>query len=83
MSWLARLGFVAAGLLLICMGVAHLQAGQVVFINLMYRQATFAAGSIGTGIVLCLLAFLPPGNWVYKHISTGRKIKSPGSKRHF
>jgi hypothetical protein len=41
-----------------------------VFLNATYRQTTFAAGAYGVGAVFCLLAFLPPDNWMYRHITT-------------
>ena len=37
--------------------------------------ATFASGSIALGAVFCLLALLPGNDWVYRHITTGRKIR--------
>jgi hypothetical protein len=72
MGWTARLGFVAAGLLLILAAVSQMRAGRFVFDNASYRQETFAAGGIGVGIVLIILAFLPARDWVYEHITTKR-----------
>jgi hypothetical protein len=75
MGLLARLGLFAGGLYMILLAKAQLRTGSVVFANASYHQTTFAAGGIGIGAVLCLLAFLPPRDWVYKHITTGRKIR--------
>jgi hypothetical protein len=51
---------------------AQLQAGHWAFDNASYHQTTFAAGGYGLGALLILLAFLPPRDWVYKHITTKR-----------
>lgn len=69
---MARLGFVAAGLFLILVALSQMRAGRFVFDNASYHQQTFAAGGIGVGIVLIILAFLPSRDWVYKHITTKR-----------
>ncbi len=81
MSWLMRLGLFAGGLVLVLLGMAQLQTGHWVFTNASYHQTTFAASGIGLGCLICLLAFLPPGGWVYRRITTGRKIKKASSKR--
>ncbi|WP_216841254.1 hypothetical protein [Acidobacterium sp. S8] len=72
MNWFTRLLLIAGGLGLILLAVVQLRNGQMVFDNSSYHQTTFAAGGIGVGIVILLLAFLPPGEWVYKHITTKR-----------
>jgi hypothetical protein len=83
MNWLVRLGFIAFGLLVIDLAIAQLRTGRFVFDNASYHQTTFAAGGIGVGFVLILLAFLPPSRWVYKRISTKKQImpKHP-NRRH-
>jgi hypothetical protein len=81
MGWLTRLGMFAAGLFLICMAVAQLRSGHFVFDNASYHQTTFAAGGIGVGIGILLLAFLPPNNWVYKHITTRRENRRMTARR--
>jgi hypothetical protein len=63
---------IAAGLCMICLAAAKLQQGKVVFDNASYHQTTFAAGGIGIGLLLILLAFLPSSEWVYRRISTKR-----------
>jgi hypothetical protein len=75
MGWLTRVGLFAGGLFIIALAKSQLQAGHVVFSDANYHQTTFAAGGIGIGIRLCLLVFLPPRDWVYKHITTGRKSR--------
>jgi hypothetical protein len=70
MGWMTRLVFVVAGLLLILAALSQMRAGQFVFDNESYHQQTFAAGGIGIGIVVILLAFLPSRDWLYKHITT-------------
>jgi hypothetical protein len=72
MGWLARLGLVAGGLFVILLARAQLQAGHWAFDNASYHQTTFAACGYGVGVLLILLAFLPPRAWVYKHITTKR-----------
>ena len=73
MRWYARLMLIAGGLFMICLAAAQLQKGQFVFDNSSYHQTTFAAGGIGIGLVMILLAFLPSGEWVYRHISTRQR----------
>jgi hypothetical protein len=70
MAWQLRAGLFAFGLFLILTGKVQLDAGHWVFLNASYRQTTFAAGAYGVGAVFCLLAFLPPDNWMYRHITT-------------
>jgi hypothetical protein len=72
MGWLARFGLIAAGLFVILLARAQLLAGHWAFDNASYYQTTFAAGGYGVGALLILLAFLPPRDWVYKHITTKR-----------
>ena len=79
MGWIYRLTFAVAGLFLIMLAVAQLRAGKFVFDNASFHQQTFAASGIGVGIVLFLLAFLPPRDWVYKHITTKNRL--PGQKK--
>lgn len=83
MSLLIRLGLFASGLVLILLGRSQLQAGHWVFTNASYHQTTFAASGIGLGCLICFVSFLPSGDWVYKRITTGRKIKKVSSKRRF
>ncbi len=73
MGWLTRLGLAAAGLLLIVLATNQLRTGRIVFDNASYHQTTFAAGGVGVGIVIFLLAFLPPREWVYRHITTRKQ----------
>jgi len=75
MHWLIRLGLFAFGLLVILLGRTQLQLGLFVFPNASYHQTTFASGSIALGAVFCLLALLPGNDWVYRHITTGHKIR--------
>ena len=77
MGWLTRIASFAAGLYMICLAYTQLVSGRVVFPNASYHQTTFAASGMGVGIVLLAMAFLPPNDWVYKHITT---IKSPRTK---
>jgi hypothetical protein len=72
MGWLTRLGLIGGGLFVIVLARAQLQAGHWAFANAGYHQTTFAAGGYGVGALLILLAFLPPRDWVYKHITTKR-----------
>jgi hypothetical protein len=72
MHWVLRLGLFVFGLFLMLVAKTQLNAGHWVFLNGGYRQTTFAAGGFGVGIVFCLLAFLPPDNWTYRHITTVR-----------
>jgi hypothetical protein len=76
MHWVLRLGLFVFGLFLMLTAKTQLDAGHWVFLNGSYRQTTFAAGGFGVGIVFCLLAFLPPDNWAYRHITT---LRSKGS----
>ena len=76
MSLLVRVGLFAFGLLVIWQGKSELVAGHWVFKNASYHQTTFAAGVIGSGFVMCALAFLPGSAWMYRHITTKRKSKS-------
>ncbi len=83
MSWPIRLALFAGGLLLILIAIAQLHTGQWVFNNASYHQTTFAAGGIAVGAVICLLAFLPSGDWVYRHISTKTSKRGiTARKRH-
>ncbi len=75
MHWFIRLGLFAFGLLMILVGRTELHMGLFVFPNLTYRQTTFASAGIALGAVFCLLALLPRSDWVYKHITTGHKIR--------
>jgi hypothetical protein len=72
MHWILRLGLFVFGLFLMLTAKTELDANHWVFLNGSYRQTTFAAGGFGVGIVFCLLAFLPPENWAYRHITTLR-----------
>ena len=72
MHWVLRFGLFVFGLLLMLVAKTQLDTGHWVFLNGTYRQTTFAAGGFGVGFVFCLLAFLPPDNWTYKHITTQR-----------
>lgn len=81
MGWLTRLGLFAAGLFLITLARNQLRAGKIVFDNASYHQTTFAAGGFGVGVVLLLLAFLPSGNWVYRHITTRRQLPKTAGRR--
>jgi hypothetical protein len=76
MSFLFRAGVFLVGLLTIWQGKSQLIAGHWVFKNASYHQTTFAAGVMGSGFVLCALAFLPTSAWMYRHITTGRKSKT-------
>ena len=80
MGWMTRLGLFAFGLFLIVASVAQMRAGKFVFDNASYHQQTFAAGGIGLGVVFLLLAFLPPREWVYKHITTKRRAVGRSKK---
>ena len=80
MSWKIRIFFVASGALLLFAGYAQASAGKYVFDNASYHQTTFAWGSYGVGAFLILLAFLPPSDWVYRHITT-RKAKHKSSRK--
>ena len=75
MHWLIRLGLFVLGLLMILIGRTQLHMGRFVFANASYHQTTFASGNIGLGAVFCLFAFLPRSEWVYRHITTGHKIR--------
>ena len=79
MAWIYRLTLAIAGLFIIMVAVTQLRAGKVVFDNASYHQQTFAASGIGVGIILFSLAFLPPRDWVYKHITTRKRL--PGRKK--
>ena len=72
MGWLTRLGLFAAGIFVMLLARAQLQAGHWAFDNAGYRQTTFAASGYGVGAVLILLGFLPPRAWIYKLITTKR-----------
>jgi hypothetical protein len=72
MHWVLRLGFLSFGLFLMVAAKRQLDMGQWVFLNASYHQTTFAAGGFGIGALICLLAFLPPDKWVYKHMTTRR-----------
>ena len=74
MGLLARLGFVACGLLFIGLGVVQVRYGPFVFDNASYHQPTFAVGAIGLGGILILLAFLPPREWAYRHLTTKKRL---------
>jgi hypothetical protein len=69
MSWKARIGWIAAGLLAFFIASSQLQAGKFVFENASYRQTTFAWSGYGVGAVLILIAFLPPSDWVNKYLA--------------
>ena len=75
MGWLARSGMFAGGLFMVLLAKAQLSRGHVVFPNASYHQTTFAASGFGIGLVLMLLAFLPPSDWVYRYITTKRSIR--------
>ena len=62
--------FFAAGLYAIFLARTQLKTGHALFTNASYHQTTFAAGGLGIGVILILLAFLPPSDWVYKRITT-------------
>jgi hypothetical protein len=74
MRWLVRLVFVSFGLFLMLNAMVQLRAGQFAFDNASYHQTTFAAGGIGVGALFILLAFLPSGQWVFRHISTRKQL---------
>ena len=81
MGWFARLGLFAAGIFVILLARAQMQAGRWAFDNASYHQTSFAASGYGLGVLLILFAFLPPRGWVYKHISTRRsKLLDPKRK---
>jgi hypothetical protein len=81
MSWVTRVLLFAGGLFVILLARGQMQAGHWVFDNASYRQTTFAAGGYGLGALLILLGFLPPRDWVYKHITTKRsKVVNPNRK---
>jgi hypothetical protein len=67
MAWPLRVGLFAFGLFLMLTAKTELDAGHWVFLHATYRQTTFAAGAYGVGAVFCMLAFLPPDNWMYRH----------------
>lgn len=73
MKWPLRLLLFMGGLFLIVLANRQLITGHAVFANASYHQTTFAASGFGIGILVCLAAFLPPSDWMYKHITTGRK----------
>jgi hypothetical protein len=84
MGWVTRLLLFAGGLFVILLARAQMHAGDWVFDNASYRQTTFATGGYGLGALLILLGFLPPREWVYRHITTRRsKLLNPNRKgRH-
>ncbi len=67
-----RLMLVAAGLFVTYTGVAYLRKGLFSYTNLGYRQTTFSAGAIATGLLLVLLACIPAGDRLYRSITTRR-----------
>jgi len=73
MSWKARIGWIAAGFLACFIAVSQLESGKFVFANASYGQLTFAWGGFGVGAVFILLAFLPPADWVSRHITTKKR----------
>jgi hypothetical protein len=81
MSWMMRIGLFVGGLVLLGAGKLQLQSGHWVFDNANYHQTTFAAGAVGIGIFLCALAFLPSGDWVYRHITTRHTFRLPKKQR--
>jgi hypothetical protein len=82
MSLAGRFAFVAGGLVLIAMGAEYLRRGIFSFDNASYRQTVFSAGSIGTGVLLLLFAFLPSGDWIYRRITTRRKVTLTHHSHH-
>ncbi len=63
----------ASGLLLFAAGFVAMQSHRLVGRS-SYGQTIIPLGRTGIGILLALLAFSPPGNWLYKRITT-RKLK--------
>jgi hypothetical protein len=72
MRWPYRLMMIGFGLYVILYGFAQLERGKFAYEN-MKGQTVFAPGVMGVGAVLLLLGFLPPGNWLYKRITTKRR----------
>ena len=66
-----RVMLLACGLFLISVGLTYLHTGKFAYLN-SKGQLMFAPGAIATGALIICLAFLPPGDWVYRHISTKR-----------
>jgi hypothetical protein len=60
----------AFGLLLILAGKTQLDAGRWIFLNESIVKQRLLPDAYGVGAVFCLLAFLPPDNWMYRHITT-------------
>ena len=73
MGWLTRMGLFLAGLCICLLAQRQLETGHFEFANASYHQSTFAASGFGLGSFVLLLAFLPPGDWVYRHITTKRR----------
>jgi hypothetical protein len=66
---------IAGGLVTIAIGVEYQRRGIFSFPNASYHQTVFSGGVIGSGVVMVALAFLPSGDWIYRHITTKRNIK--------
>jgi len=77
MGLLPRLFFFAAGLFFAFVAKMQAGAGRFVFDNASYRQTTFAWAGYAVGAFFCLLAFLPPKEWVYRLITTRRSRRRP------
>lgn len=83
MEMIARMLLFAGGLYVILLARTQLRTGHSVSPNASYHQTTFAASGFGVGLILMVLAFLPPKAWVYKHITTKKPKKlKPKFLRH-
>ena len=82
MSWLSRIGLFAAGLFLMSLAKRQLDTGHFIFTNASFHQTTFAGSGLGVGLVLMLTAFLPPKDWVYRHITTRPRQPANPDLRH-
>jgi hypothetical protein len=77
-----RILLFSAGVYLICLSAAQLRAGHMVFSSDSYHQPTFSASGLGVGAILVLVAFLPPKEWVYSHITTRKRFPRFSTRRH-
>jgi hypothetical protein len=67
-----RLSLIAVGVLLILSGMQLLNRGVFVYQNTWFRGTNYSPGTIATGVVIGLLAFLPPPTWIDRWINRRR-----------
>jgi hypothetical protein len=79
MSWKARIGLIAFGLIMFFVASSHIQAGKFVFENGSYRETTFAWSGYGVGTVFILLAFLL--SWAGQTNASPNRTQSTGVGR--